>query len=217
MAENETPVTPVQDTPVAPVMPVGGQSDWEARFKGLQTSYNALKATADSKDAALGTVKSQFDEFKTAQQKALEAAQIQLADLGNQKKAAETERDTHLTRAQQLEADLGKFKSRAEQRQKLVAAQGTDLIEAFEANFLNLDGVADEAIPAALTSFRTLAAKIAGQQYSGTAPVPPVVLPTTNATGMTLEQLDTWLETPANLSNPQWEAMNDARYSLVSK
>lgn len=220
MPENETPATQGSDsgTPPAPVPPAGGQPEnWEERFKGLQRKYNTLEATVSAKDSALGTVKSEFDVFKTTQAEALTRAQLDLADRDNKLKAAETEKNTHQTRAQALEAQLNQANVRKEQRSKLITAQGVDLVEAFEAGHLNLDGVADDAIGAKLADFRSLAAKIAGAQYSGTTPASPAVSPSANPTGLNFEQLYDWVENPANYGKPEYETMHEAYLSLIPK
>jgi hypothetical protein len=217
-------------TPPSPKTPSGGQSDenWEARFKGLQTTFNTLQKdhgkmelSLQAKDTFATETLTELNELKSTLSSSnveyegqLTAKSAELVALN----ATLTERDTEIATFKQQAVAVAEDKQIRDQLSK-----HADILPFFDKGLLNLRGddgkpLEGEALDTKIDAFKAELGSKWTQDFDytlkGTVPSPKTP-PAGPIKGGSEEELQTWLL--ENSNHPDYENVNDRYIGLVEK
>jgi len=203
----------------------GQSSDWEARFKGMQREFNKLKTQLEAKDKhntqlrqELTGVKSQLTDLSTKYEGELSALRASEDTI----KADFAKKESELAT---IQSELGYEKARNNVRREIVERH-QELLPWFETGYLTVpekDGavLTGEELDTHLSGFKNLLLARSTQAVTDTlsGSVPPQFSTgtSTDTKGMSVDQMRNWLENPANFNSSDYDRVDDAYLSKLSK
>jgi uncharacterized phage infection (PIP) family protein YhgE len=212
--------------------PPQNTEDWESRFKGLQrsstqrerdlqTQVETLKSQLEGARGSLTSLQQRETELQSQLRAVTTQYEGKLAEMTSQL----SEKDTALSTATKQVEDLSGKLTFADKDRKLRQTMSSDdyrdLLPFLDAGHLKhvIDLEGDD-LTNALNSFRDLlGSRIQNnvrQTMTGTTPPPPqsVVTPTK---GAAVDDLEVWVNNPANFNSPEYDTVYDQYLTKLSK
>lgn len=208
------------------------QSDYEARFKGLQRAYNALKQEKD----ALETRLSAKEQTATNAIKESEQLKVQLEQYTTNYEGQLSQLNAKLSTAEEQiqlkQSEIESFQTKLERQnqkdnmRKTLADLDPKLIGAFESGYLkpyNEDGnpLEGEALSEYVNGFKSWVDNKSTQDFenamSGATPPNVGTSSASPVGGMTVAQMENWLDDPSNYGHSQYRAILDDYTSKIAE
>lgn len=208
------------------------QSDYEARFKGLQRTYNKLKQDYDALTTRMSAkeqtatkafqeaeqLKQQLEQFTTNYEGQLSQLNAQLATAQEEIQSKESEIESFQMRLERQTTKDNLRKTLAELDPKLIGAFESGYLKPYNEDGTPLDG---DALSEYVNGFKSWIDDKSTQDFdkamSGATP-PNVGTSTASPVGgMNVNQMEEWLDNPNNYGHAQYNNVLDQYTAKIAE
>ncbi|MBI4771318.1 MAG: hypothetical protein HY784_13140 [Chloroflexi bacterium] len=151
--------------PASPAQPEPGEDPYERRFKGLQTSYNALQADLRRRNEELLEMRNLAHDWEA-----------KFGELATSRDTLQTTYDAILSKSNDLQAELD-ARTREARVFELAATRYPHLLTGVAARVIRPDGTTDDEIAASLGRFDAWTKSMTAAHQAGTTPPLPPAAP----------------------------------------
>ena len=193
--------------------PQNSGQDWEARFKGLQRSYNKLQGQYEALQGTVQTQTETIDGLKDARRSIAADLEAKQRELNEQLKTLTAERDTLASEKSELSETVALFEQTNAKRDFLNKNEEVrDLMPFLDNDMIDFDPSDEESALQKLNRFREMLGERAGANFDkeakGGTPKGTDPDPQARQKKMSEDELSQWLlENPSHSDYAKYEDM----------